>query len=279
LSWPFSILRQTPCPITWQPTYLVFCISFQVTTPGGVVSFPRRALLTTPSLHQNLPAVDVDLPWLFPHTLNNHRTGITTPVGLISAVGKLVGQWSKGRWFEPGLDNWYTLSPITTNWFAGVSILSPAKLHVLLLGNKLIISWNSFLITTPSLHQNLPEVDVDLPWLFFLPLTTHHRQQGTTLTTPPYFRSNIAAVPTTTGNGSAVWRALWDVSGRKWRSLIPCCTPSRAVPVTSRDNNNNNKLRGRQLLLPPPLSPPRPQPPWSKHGRRHFGDLLAEQTG
>jgi hypothetical protein len=40
---------------------------------------------------------------------------------LIRAVGKLVGQRSKGRWFEPGLDSDHILSPITINWFAGVT--------------------------------------------------------------------------------------------------------------------------------------------------------------
>jgi hypothetical protein len=34
-------------------------------------------------------------------------------VGPVRAVGMLVGQWSKGRWFEPGLDSDHILSPIT----------------------------------------------------------------------------------------------------------------------------------------------------------------------
>jgi hypothetical protein len=42
---------------------------------------------------------------------------------VVRAVGKLVGQYSKGRWFEPGLDSDHILSPITINGFAGVRIM------------------------------------------------------------------------------------------------------------------------------------------------------------
>jgi hypothetical protein len=47
-------------------------------------------------------------------------------VGQVRAVGKPVGQWSKGRWFGPRLDSDHILSPITINWFAGISIMWPA---------------------------------------------------------------------------------------------------------------------------------------------------------
>jgi hypothetical protein len=44
-------------------------------------------------------------------------------VSPVRAVGKFVGKWPEGRWLEPGLDSDRILSPITINWFAGVSIM------------------------------------------------------------------------------------------------------------------------------------------------------------
>jgi hypothetical protein len=52
-------------------------------------------------------------------------------VGPVRAVSKLVGQRSKVRWFGPGLDSDHLLSPITINWFAGVSIIWPAAHNML----------------------------------------------------------------------------------------------------------------------------------------------------
>jgi hypothetical protein len=48
---------------------------------------------------------------------------ISLAVGTVRAIGKLVEQWSEGRWFEPELDSDHILSPITINWFAGVSMM------------------------------------------------------------------------------------------------------------------------------------------------------------
>jgi hypothetical protein len=51
--------------------------------------------------------------------------------GQVRAVGKVVGQWSKGHLFEPELDSDHILSPITINWFTGVSIMWPAAPYML----------------------------------------------------------------------------------------------------------------------------------------------------
>jgi hypothetical protein len=74
-------------------------------------------------------------------------------MGPVRAVGKLVGQWSNGHWFELGLDSDHILIPITINWFAGVILIWPAA------PNMLRCLWalsNYFWILFPSPPTPLP---------------------------------------------------------------------------------------------------------------------------